>query len=264
MPISKSHDAMRWLITGLNGTLAPQVAAAARRAGAQVVGWDRTQADPADEAACRDWLQAHRPDAIAHLAMGPPRWAAQLAAHAARSGLPLVFTSTAMVFHHQPDGPHAVGDERTAHDPYGRYKIACEDAVLAACPAASVVRIGWQIDPAQPGNNMLLALDEWQRRDGCVAASRAWRPACSFMADTAAALVALLIEPRPGVLHLDSNAAEGHGFDRIVAALQGAYGRDHWQLRVNDDYRHDQRLAGGEALAPPLSTRLPQLLEAAH
>jgi dTDP-4-dehydrorhamnose reductase len=250
---------MRWLITGLGGTLAPVVAEVARKAGAEVVGWDRAQADPADSKACAAWLRACRADAIAHLAMGPPAWAAQLAGHAAEQSLPFVFTSTAMVFHHRPDGPHAVGDPRTARDDYGRYKIACEDAVLGACPGASVVRIGWQIDPVRTGNNMLLTLDEWQRRDGCVAASRAWRPACSFMADTAAALVGLLCRPQPGVVHVDSNAEQGDSFDRIVAALKTAFRRDHWLLRVNDDYRHDQRLAGGGSLVPPLAARLPLL-----
>lgn len=251
---------MRWLVTGLNGTLAPQLAQAASRAGADVIGWDRAQADPTDAAACTAWLQALAPDAIAHLAMGPARWAGQLAAHAAQRNLPLLLTSTAMVFHHQPDGPHAAGDERTAQDDYGRYKIECEDAVLAAWPGASVVRIGWQIDPAQPGNNMLLALDDWQRSQGEVATSRAWRPACSFMVDTAQALVALLLQPRAGVVHLDSNADEGHSFDRIAAALKQAFARDQWRLRLHDDYRHDQRLAGGGDRVPPLSARLPRLL----
>jgi len=249
----------RWLITGLNGTLAPLLAEAAQNGGADVVGWDRSRADPGDTAACAAWLDACRPDTIAHLAMGRPEWAGQLAAHAAARALPFVFTSTAMVFHHEPDGPHAVADERTAQDDYGRYKMACEDAVLAAWPGASVVRIGWQIDPTRPGNNMLRALDDWQARDGCVRASSAWRPACSFMTDTAAALAGLLRKPQPGVLHLDSNAEHGHSFDQIVAALRTAFARRHWRVEVNEDYRHDQRLAGGGLLVPPLAARLREL-----
>ena len=250
---------MRLLVTGLNGTLAPVLARRAAERGIDVIGWDRAAVDPSDMAASAHWMAGCGAKAIAHLAMGSPAWAAALASHAARAGLPFVFTSTAMVFDHQPDGPHDVSDERSARDDYGRYKIACEDAVLTVNPQAMVARIGWQIDPDQPGNNMLMHLDQRQQREGCVAASRAWRPACSFMADTADALLGLLAAPQAGVHHLDSNADESHSFDCLVAALKQAFGRDTWQLRVHEDYRHDQRLVGGPTRLPPLSARLSTL-----
>ena len=56
---------------------------------------------------------------------------------------------------------------------------------------------------------------------------------------------------------MDSNANEGHSFDSIAAAMKQAFARDPWVLRVNEDYRHDQRLLGGAELVPPLSARLP-------
>ncbi len=242
---------LRLLVTGLNGTLAPRLAQAARAAGHAVIGWNRAAVDPEDEAASARWLAEQQPDAIAHLGMGSARFAGWLAAHCER----LVFTSTAMVFGGAPDGPHDVADARTATDDYGRYKIACEDAIRAASGRAAIAGIGWQIDPSQPGNNMLMALDEWQRRDGRVAASRAWTPACSFMADTAAALLALIEQPQPGVHHLDSNAQEAWRFDELVHALARAHGRD-WQVVATEDYRHDQRLVGGPCGLPPLSARL--------
>lgn len=242
---------MRLLITGLGGTLAPRLAEAARAAGHDVIGWDRRAVDPEDEAASERWLQAQAPDAVAHLGMGSARLAGWLAARCER----FVFTSTAMVFDHDPDGPHHVGDARSARDDYGRYKIACEDAILAASRSAAIARIGWQIDPTQPGNNMRMALDDWQRRDGHVAASAAWVPACSFMADTAQALLALLERPAPGLHHLDSNAEDAWPFDRLVRALAHAFARP-WLVRVHTDYRHDQRLLGGSSRLPPLSARL--------
>jgi dTDP-4-dehydrorhamnose reductase len=164
-----------------------------------------------------------------------------------------------MVFHHVPDGPHAVYAERSAQDAYGQYKCACEDVVLASHPQASVVRIGWQIDPVRTGNNMLTTLDQWQATQGRVSGSRAWKPACSFMDDTAAVLVRLLQMPVAGVLHLDSNAEEGHNFPQIAQALKVAFGRDTWEIHIHEDYKHDQRLLGGTAFAPPLSTRLASL-----
>jgi dTDP-4-dehydrorhamnose reductase len=250
---------VRLLVTGLSGTLAPRLAAAARARGHEPIGWDRQALPPADADRALAWLERSAPDAIAHLATGDAAWAGLLAGWAAVRGRPLVFTSTAMVFDAVPDGPHHPGDARTARDDYGRGKIACEDAVAAAHPGASIVRIGWQIDAAQPGNNMLLQLDRWQQAQGEVACSRAWRPACSFMDDTVAALLALAERPLAGLLHLDSNAGAGHGFDRIVAALQQQFGRAHWRPRVHDDYRHDQRLVGGPLALPPLAARLPQL-----
>ncbi len=241
---------MRLLITGLSGTLAPVLARTARAHGHAVLGWDHRSFGFQDERV----FDALRPDAVLHLAMAGALESAQLAALAARRGLPFGLTSTAMVFHRQPDGPHRVDDERSAQDDYGRMKIAVEDAVRAAHRQASVLRIGWQIDAQAQGNNMLATLDRWQAEQGEVAASRTWIPACSFMSDTAAALLALLRQP--GVHHVDSNAVEAWRFDEIVAALARRFERPHWRLRVHEDYCHDQRLAGGQAGVPPLSARL--------
>jgi dTDP-4-dehydrorhamnose reductase len=223
----------------------------------EVIAWDRTQVPPQDAPAARLWLRENRPDAIAHLAVGSVEWAGLLAAYATEHSIPLLFTSSAMVFHHQPDGPHRPDDERNAQDDYGRYKRESEDAIRASCPPACIARIGWQIDPQHPGNNMLAALDRQQAQDGRIRASEVWRPACSFMEDTAAALAGLLLEPVPGIVHLDSNADEGHDFATIVAALQQAFQRHDWIIEPTRDYLHDQRLIGGAASLPPLSARLP-------
>ncbi|MFM8641672.1 MAG: dTDP-4-dehydrorhamnose reductase, partial [Phycisphaerales bacterium] len=119
--------------------------------------------------------------------------------------------------------------------------------------------IGWQIDPERRGNNMLFALDQRQEVEGQVSASRTWRPACSFMEDTAAALLRLLQSPAAGVTHIDSNADEGHDFAAIARALKQVFGRAAWRVVENEDYAHDQRLAGGGALVPPLSAWLAPL-----
>jgi dTDP-4-dehydrorhamnose reductase len=250
---------MKWLITGLNGTLAPVLAQKAEGLGVEVLAWDRNRLPPDDVAAADEWLRREQADAIAHLGMGSAEWAGRLARHAAEHGKPFVFTSTAMVFHHVPNGPHAVDDDRSAQDPYGRYKLACEDAVLASYPEASVVRIGWQIDAVRTGNNMLMALDQWQATQGKISASRAWKPACSFMADTAAALARLLVQPVPGVSHVDSNSEEGHDFAQIAQALKLTFRREAWDIHIHEDYAHDQRLQGGGAFVPPLSARLASL-----
>lgn len=245
---------MRLLITGLSGTLAPVLAREARALGHAVVGWDHRLLPASDSDRLRRYLALQQPQAVLHLAMSSAEDSAVLAAWAAGCGLPFLMTSTAMVFHHQPDGPHGASDERTAQDGYGRSKIAAEDAVLAAHPQASIVRIGWQIDPEATGNNMLRALDGWQAEQGEVAASTAWIPACSYMADTARAL--LRLADQPGVHHVDSNADEGWTFAELVARLARAHQRSAWRVRPHDGYRHDQRLAGGGRWVPPLSAVL--------
>ena len=106
------------------------------------------------------------------------------------------------------------------------------------------------------GNNMLAHLDQQQQRDGRIGASRRWRPACSFMADTASALLALIEKRQAGVVHLDSNATRGHTFEAIVRALAQRFERGGWVVQANDDYAHDQRLVGHETLMPPLAARL--------
>ena len=253
---------MHLLVTGLSGTLGPRLAERAVGQGWRLSGWDRRAVPADDGAAAHAELQRLRPDAIAHLAIGSVAWTGLLARHAHDRGIPLLFTSTAMVFDHDPDGPHDIAAPRNARDDYGRGKIACEDVVRATHPQATIARLGWQIDPRATGNNMLAELDRWQARDGRIAASARWTPACSFMDDTCVALLDLLVGGAGRTVHLDSNAVQACTFDQLVNALKIHCGRD-WVVqsdRSDGAYAHDQRLVGGGVALPPLSARLPQLL----
>jgi dTDP-4-dehydrorhamnose reductase len=228
------------LITGLNGTLAPKVARAAQAQGYNVLGWNRTEVSPDNPDAVQAFLEQTRPDALLHLAMGSEDWAAQMASHAARASLPFLFTSTAMVFDHNPDGPHRPSDPRTAKDEYGLYKIRCEDAIRTANPNAVIVRIGYQIDPDGLGNNMVAHLEQ-QAQNGAIQASTAWIPATSQMQHTAAALLENL-HAAGGVYHLDSNAGAALNYFELVSSLKQRLERPHWQVVPTQSYHHDQRL----------------------
>jgi dTDP-4-dehydrorhamnose reductase len=243
------------LITGLGGTLAPVLGEAFAARGETVAGWDRGRVDPEDRAGGEALLDELDPDVVCHLAMGAESWAAALAAWCRARRRPFLFTSTAMVFDRVPDGPHRVGDPRTAKDAYGRYKIRCEDAIRGASNAAIVARIGWQIGDARGGNNMLEALYRMAEVSGAVRASRRWLPACSFMRDTADALLALLDRGEPGVFHLDANADCALDFPTIARRLSRLHGTD-WAIESNDDYLHDQRLPDSRVRLPPLADRL--------
>ncbi|MDH0866284.1 sugar nucleotide-binding protein [Mitsuaria sp. GD03876] len=248
---------MKLLLTGARGTVGPWVLREAELRGWEVVAWHREHVDPDDANASDAFLRAESPDAIVHLAMGAEAWAGRLAAFASQRGIAMVFTSTAMVFDASQGGPHRPGDPRGARDEYGQYKIRCEDAVLAADPRATIARIGWQIAPEPVGNNMLRHLDEQNAREGRIRASAAWRPACSFLTDTAAALCDLVGERPAGAVHLDSNAHDAWTFDEIVRRLAAKYER-RWTIEVTQDHVHDQRLLNdlGGSMLPPLHQHL--------
>lgn len=243
---------MRILLTGAAGTVGGAVAGEAARRGWEVASWDRAAHSPDDPAAIEARVASARPDAILHLAMGAPSWAARMAELAAAAGAAFVFTSTVSVF--AAPGPHRIDDRRTATDDYGRYKIACEDAVSAASDAACIVRLGYQIDPFGGGNNMAAHLRA-QSAAGAVRASADWIPATSLLADTAALLCDLTAAPLPGVHHLDANGQEAWSYPQIVAALATLVG-ERWSVEITHDRVDDQRLLGSLPI-PALSQRLP-------
>ncbi len=152
-----------------------------------------------------------------------------------------------------PDGPFRPEEAPTAKDDYGTYKARCEAAVRAAHPDAVVARIGWQADPDGLGNNMVAQLAaQAEAAGGTVRASRLWRPATSWMSDTAAALVGLALSGRTGTVHLDSNAADAWTFPEIIRYVARRTGHD-WHIEEHDELDHDSRLVGDEDLMPSFS-----------
>jgi dTDP-4-dehydrorhamnose reductase len=250
------HRQGPWLITGLRGTLAPKVAARVVELGGEVAGWDRDAVPVDDVDAGAAFLATLRPAGIFHLGMGAEEWAGRLAGHAREHRLPFVCTSSVSVFGDaagDPDGPFRPGDAPTAKDDYGLYKARCEEAVRAAHPDAVVARIGWQADPDGMGNNMVAQLAaQAEASGGTVRASRSWRPATSWMSDTAAALVGLALSGRTGTVHLDSNAVDAWTFPEIVRHVARVTGHD-WTVEEHDELDHDSRLVGDEDLMPPFS-----------
>ena len=245
---------MKLLVTGMSGTVAPRLAARARAADHEVVGWPRDRVSPDDPHASRSFLDDQAPDAIVHMAFGAESWAGQLAGHAARGNFPFVFTSTTMVFASRPDGPYTIHSPRTAIDDYGAYKIRCEDAIWAANPDAMVARLGYQMDLDGAGNNMVAHVDAEQSRAGSVRASSAWIPACAFLDDTTRALLSLVTVPEAGLHHLDSNAATAWSYADILRRLMRVRPAP-WRIIETHEPHHDQRLIDSPRIAG-LDTRL--------
>jgi dTDP-4-dehydrorhamnose reductase len=247
-----------WLVTGLRGTVAPKVAARVVELGGEVAAWDRDVVPVDDVPACAAFLASVRPTGIFHLGMGAEEWAGRLASYARDHGVPFVYTSSVSVFGDapgDPDGPFRPQDEPTATDDYGRYKARCERAVRAAYGEAVVARIGWQADPDGLGNNMVAQLAaQAQAASGAIRASRLWRPATSWMSDTAVALVDLATSGRAGTVHLDSNATDGWTYPEVVRYVARVTGHA-WAVQEHEELDHDSRLVGDEELMPPLSAR---------
>lgn len=246
---------MKVLITGMRGTLAPYVARAFETKGWETQAWDRSTVSPEDTSAVETFLATVKPDVVCHLAMGAESWAKQLAKYCATENKKFLFTSTAMVFNNEPDGPHNVTDERTARDDYGLYKIRCEDEITSVNPKATIVRIGWQIGDSRGGNNMLEALHQMHEKGETIRASTTWFPATSFMSDTSAMVCQLLEESKVGIFHLDSNYKPRLSYLEIVKGLKKLHNAD-WKIEACEDYHHDQRLAEERIEMPSILERL--------
>lgn len=260
---------MKLLLTGAHGTVGKALTAAATQAGHRVVAWDRQAAHPLDLASHAGWIDHIAPDAIFHLATAATptgadnegwrinvEWSLHLAEIAAARALPLAFTSTAMVFDNSQSGPFTLAFPSNSREGYGFEKRMAEHGILLRHPeGARVIRLGWQIGREPAGNNMVAHAAREMQAHGQVHASCRWFPACSFLEDTAQALLRVLEAP-PGLYMADSN--RGHTFDQILRALAAQFGYD-WAVRTNEDYIYDQRLIDPRLGLPALVSRLPQL-----
>lgn len=216
------------LITGLNGTVAPVVAKTLQLAGHEIFGWDRSEVPETDLSASARFLGEIRPEKIYHIGMGPPEWAALIAGWCYENNRPFLFTSSVSVFSGNTNRPYTIGDQPDATDDYGRYKYDCELAILAANPDALIVRLGWQIGD-RPGTNNMLDFFERSARDGILELSTNWFPACSFLEDTADALVELESRGAQGLFHLDGNP--GLSLYDIGTRLSGIHA-NRWRVKA--------------------------------
>jgi dTDP-4-dehydrorhamnose reductase len=241
------------LITGMNGTVAPALAAELRARGAAIMAWDRAAVSPDDDRAVERHVRESAATAVVHCGMGDPRWAEHLAACCGRLGIEYLFTSSASVFGPHQSGPHSVDVVPEPNDDYGRYKLECERRVLAANPTACVVRLGWQIALRPGGNQMVEYCMRHQRDQGHVGASTDWFPACSFLADTARMLADLLERPSRGLYQLDGNP--GWDMHRIVCALNRVMGAG-WDVRPTNDLRLNNMMQDDRLKSASIKDRL--------
>lgn len=259
---------MHALLTGASGTVGRALTARLLRAGDRVTAWDRSRVPIDTYAPMESFVRDVRPDVVFHLAVASRptgrdgeswlvnyTWPSELSWICRVLDLPFVFTSTAMVFTDHARGPFTALSEPDAREGYGHEKRMAEGRVFHQHPGATVVRLGWQIGDASEGANSMDAHGARAMREhGVIRASTRWLPACSFLEDTAEALV---VASRLGGLRMvDANARWSYA--DIVTALDAAGSRG-WTIERTDDFVYDQRLVDDSLEVPSLRARLPTL-----
>ncbi|HMO51739.1 MAG TPA: sugar nucleotide-binding protein [Kiritimatiellia bacterium] len=261
---------MKLLITGARGTVGQAFVAEAATAGIKPIAWDRASAPPDQPEAGRALIDHHQPDALVCLAVpststGRPdegrlinvEWPAFLASESRKRSIPMIYTSTVMVFSDHARGPFRPETPPDATTGYGGEKRRGEEAVLQAYPGAIIARLGWQIGETFTGNTMTAHLAGQMARDGVISASRRWLPATSMLTDTARALLSLTRGAESGIYHLSAN--DRWNFFEIAVALNRRHG-DRWNVTPNDDFIYDQRMLDEKIALPPLAKHLPELI----
>jgi dTDP-4-dehydrorhamnose reductase len=243
---------MQFIITGMNGTVAPAVARQLERRGHAAIAWDRAQVAPDDDAAVQRFIREQQPDGVFHIATGSPDWAASIARCCAETGIKLVHTGSVSVFGPHQAGPFAVTTPPEASDDYGAYKRECERRIAQANPQAIIARLGWQIGSAPGGNHMLDFLSRTVAETGQIEASAAWFPACAFLDDTAAGLVQLMLDYPAGLYQLDGNP--GLSFFEIVGALNRLHGNA-WTVIPSATPDQNNRMLDERIQIQPITAR---------
>jgi len=243
---------VRALVTGSRGTVGKALVAHLRAEGDEVVPWDRAQVPIDRYEEMERFVRESGADVVFHLAVAgwdvTYEWTSELAWITKVLGRRFVFTSTVMVFSDRARGPFTPSSVPDAQEGYGKEKREAEARTFYQNPDATVVRLGWQIGDGTGSNEMRASL---ARREGPILASTRWRPACSFLEDTAAALRRAAIA-KPGLYMIDSNRR--WTFYEIARALFGE------RATPIEGFTQDQRMIDPRLEVPSLDERLPALI----
>lgn len=260
---------MKAIVTGAGGTVGRALVKALQARKHEVVPWDRS-AVPIDQyEPMEDFVRSTGADIIYHLAIASKptgvanepwlvnyHWPSELAWITRSLGLRYVFTSTVMVWTDRARGPFTPETPPDAGTGYGADKHLIEERVFHQNPLSTVVRLGWQIAETAGGNQMVDYLDRLQKSQGMIRASSRWLPACSYLEDTADALVRLG-SMDCGLYLLDGNSG-GWSFHEIACAIRDKQRFD-WEVRETTEFVQDQRMIDPRLKVTPLSKHLPTL-----
>lgn len=229
---------MKVMLTGMNGTVAPEVYKEICNKGWEPVIWDRNRISIDSFDSVFSFLDETRPDMFIHLATGPVTWLEYIAKATRMLGVKLLFTSSVSVFSEKGSGPYDKNSIPDAEEDYGRYKIDCENTLQHHNSQAIILRLGWQIGTEAGSNNMFDYLTKMQQEHGLIDASSKWYPSCSFLEDTAKIIVeATTLEPGTYLI----NANHQHSFFDIVNYLKEKHQSD-WIIQESVSFARDDRM----------------------
>jgi dTDP-4-dehydrorhamnose reductase len=243
------------IFTGLNGTVAPEVAKYFRAKGVEVIQYDRNVIPVDNEFEIEAFLKLHQPELFLHFAMGTPEWAGLLAKLTKKLKIKFIYISTVSVYSGKSKGPITIKTNPDAEDNYGKYKRISEDAVLKNNEHAYILRIGWQIGMKPGSNNMIDYLYKEMEKSNVIKASSKWYPSCSFMEDTATGIYDAITNHSEGTYLINSN--DKFSFYEIVTYLS----KIHPTIKVLEqkDFIQDIRMVDERIKIKKLSERFKSL-----
>lgn len=244
------------LVTGLNGRIAPFLKKELERRGVQVIAFDRQLLDIENAELQAQFIANHDIDGIFHLAMGSEDWVATLARIADQRNIPFVYTSTESVFEPTSRGPFTPDRIPDSTGDYGAYKIACEQAALAANPNSLIVRLGWQMFDSFDSDNLLTHVRDMHNEKGYLEASTEWLPAVCFVKHTMTALVDIALRERSGIFHIEGNQ-QGLSFYDIVSRINQTFDQG-WDIRPGTSPSRDGRILDDRVNVGQITELLPE------
>ncbi|HUM48204.1 MAG TPA: sugar nucleotide-binding protein [Chitinophagales bacterium] len=232
---------MKALITGASGTIGTVLCMLLRQRNFEVITWNRNKVPVDNYQAMEDFVRDIKPDVLIHLAFASIptgitneswkinyEWTSELAWITRQLGVKFLFTSTNLVFSDKQQGPFNTSAQPDAEYGYGYEKRMAEQRVFSQNPHAVIVRLGWQIGSAAGNNNMIDYLQRQMNDFGEIQANINWKPACSFINDTAEKLLALATDYSPSVYMMDANMC--WNFFEIASALNKLHGFP-WKIK---------------------------------
>jgi dTDP-4-dehydrorhamnose reductase len=161
-----------------------------------------------------DGAETDERGAYAANAAGP----AYLAAACAEVGAKLIHLSTDYVFDGTADKPYEADDPTGPVSAYGRTKLAGEEAALALCPSAYVVRTAWVYGAT--GRNFVKTMARLAAERDSLAVVDDQRGAPTWSADLAAGLIELLLADAPGGVYHCTNGGDTTWFGFAQAIME--------------------------------------------
>ncbi len=256
---------MKAIVTGANGTVGSAVVTYLESQGDTVIKWDRSKVPVDDYWAMHEYVKEHAPDVIYHFAIASNptglenegwivnyNWPSELAWIARQQRIKFIFTSTVMVWTNDAKGPFTPESKPDETEGYGAEKIRAENQIRSQNPDSIIARLGWQIADSAGSNNMITFLETQNKDEGKISASSKWKPACSFVWQTAEAL-RNLAKSRGGTYLVSTN--KDLNFYEIATALNKKHGNK-WKVVENEDFVYDQRMIDDRVNAPSLESEL--------